>query len=605
MRINQLFELKNMMDLDPKNQPPMDMGGEDPDAPADQYGVQSNQTKQALGHTSGKTTNIGGVDIPDAAWAAGLGPVAGIKNLGPGVKSQAAPLKTTGQTVNVGTQTPTSLSGVSSNTPGTLRVGTSDKLPVANPASSVTTAPVKSPNFSNQLTGGNNTQNNKSAGFNNQLAGGNSTSNIAPAKIPAVTTPPNLRPTMANDPRLTPAASAQTTQPQTQTTSQSREVNGKPVLSPQQYKDVVDFEKQVKAHQASNQARANDQIKTDTQKQIDNYRAGRTASPQNQTTPASQNVTNKSTNDTGNPISNAYNSAKAAVLNPLDKVANQLRLDTGAATVINKAPKIPGGSAVGVPLAVAGGIAGSAAIQNFKQGDNKSTDAADPSSTVPFAGTTVTTKIRDPQNQNWPLDVNLTKGSDGKWRNEKGQIHNFSKPGDLEQLEKLAADKHKSAAADNKTAAAYPSGAFAATPDAKQDRAAKMRDALSRGWNDPTTLPPDDWAPMGSPKQKDDRSERNINTGQDGKGGPFKPVDSVSSKSANSQYQGTAGSQAIKAANPDITNVNFIKAGKIINVPGFGPYKVKAGDTLDKIAKQNSLEETGLSRILQLSGLGK
>jgi hypothetical protein len=594
MRINQLFELRNMQDLDPKNQPPMDMGGEDPDAPADKYGVQTNQAKQALGHTSGGTTNIGGVDIPDAAWAAGLGPAAGIKNLGPGVKSQAAPLKTIGQTVNVGTQTPTSLSGVSSNTPGTLRVGTLDKPPVANPASSVTTAPVKSPNFSNQLTGGNNTQNNKSASFNNQLAGGNSTSNIAPAKIPAVTTQPNLRPTMANDPRLN-------TQAQT-SNSPSREVNGKPVLSPQQHKDVVDFEKQVKAHQASNQTRANDQIKTSTEKQIADYRANRspewdpktdpvfnaTASgnpPKSALTPAvnpnkvpaSQNVTNKSKTDTGNPISNAYDSAKAAVLNPAGRVANQLRLDTGAATVINKAPKIPGGSAVGVPLGVAGGIAGSAAIQNFKQGDNS----------------TNTTAAAPPT--------------------------------------------------DNKTAAAYPSGAFAPTPaapDAKQDRAAKMRDALSKGWDDPNTLPPDDWAPMGSPKpinkdtglpepqkspkvsgdattnpgasdnnekevsvaQTQTRPERNINTSQ---GGPYKPVDSVSSKSANSQYQGTAGSQAIKAANPDITNVNFIKAGKTINVPGVGPYEVKPGDTLDKIAKQNSLEETGLSRILQLSGLGK
>jgi hypothetical protein len=42
----------------------------------------------------------------------------------------------TGQAVNIGTKTPTSLSGVSSNTPGSLRVGTVGSPPVANPTAS-------------------------------------------------------------------------------------------------------------------------------------------------------------------------------------------------------------------------------------------------------------------------------------------------------------------------------------------------------------------------------------------------------------------------------------------------------------------------------------
>lgn len=42
----------------------------------------------------------------------------------------------TGQAVNIGTKTPTSLSGVSSNTPGSLRVGTAGSPPVANPTAS-------------------------------------------------------------------------------------------------------------------------------------------------------------------------------------------------------------------------------------------------------------------------------------------------------------------------------------------------------------------------------------------------------------------------------------------------------------------------------------
>ena len=64
-----------------------DYGGEDPDAPADKYGVQSNQAKQALGQS---TTNIGGVDIPDDAWAAGIGSSAAMGSLA-GIKSGKAP----------------------------------------------------------------------------------------------------------------------------------------------------------------------------------------------------------------------------------------------------------------------------------------------------------------------------------------------------------------------------------------------------------------------------------------------------------------------------------------------------------------------------------
>jgi len=78
-----------------------DYGGEDPDAPADKYGVQSNQTKQALGRG---TTSIGGVDIPDDAWSAGIGSSAAMGSLA-GIKSASAP--TAKQTTAPSTKAPT------------------------------------------------------------------------------------------------------------------------------------------------------------------------------------------------------------------------------------------------------------------------------------------------------------------------------------------------------------------------------------------------------------------------------------------------------------------------------------------------------------------
>lgn len=53
-------------------------------------------------------------------------------------------------------------------------------------------------------------------------------------------------------------------------------------------------------------------------------------------------------------------------------------------------------------------------------------------------------------------------------------------------------------------------------------------------------------------------------------------------------YKGTAGAQAIAQAS-GIKDVNQIKAGQTINIPGVGPYTVKPGDTLDKIAAANKV----------------
>lgn len=52
------------------------------------------------------------------------------------------------------------------------------------------------------------------------------------------------------------------------------------------------------------------------------------------------------------------------------------------------------------------------------------------------------------------------------------------------------------------------------------------------------------------------------------------------------KYKGSAGAQAIQKANPSIKNVNQIVAGQRIKVNG-QDYTVKAGDTLDRIARNN------------------
>ena len=61
---------------------------------------------------------------------------------------------------------------------------------------------------------------------------------------------------------------------------------------------------------------------------------------------------------------------------------------------------------------------------------------------------------------------------------------------------------------------------------------------------------------------------------------------------ANLNYKGTAGTQAIQQATNQakpgaIKNVNIIKPGQQLALPGGGSYTVKAGDTMDKIAKSN------------------
>jgi len=101
---------------------------------------------------------------------------------------------------------------------------------------------------------------------------------------------------------------------------------------------------------------------------------------------------------------------------------------------------------------------------------------------------------------------------------------------------------------------------------------------------------------------KDTQSDISVNREKDNKR-PRRP-----SQSADKPYKGSAGAQAIQKANPGITDVNKIRVGSTIKIPGRPDYTIQRGDTLDKIAARifkEDAEESGMNRILELSGLSK
>ena len=62
----------------------------------------------------------------------------------------------------------------------------------------------------------------------------------------------------------------------------------------------------------------------------------------------------------------------------------------------------------------------------------------------------------------------------------------------------------------------------------------------------------------------------------------------VATAPAAAPYRGSAGAQAIQKLNPEITDVNKIRAGQQFKLPSGETYTVKKGDTLDAIARRTA-----------------
>lgn len=71
---------------------------------------------------------------------------------------------------------------------------------------------------------------------------------------------------------------------------------------------------------------------------------------------------------------------------------------------------------------------------------------------------------------------------------------------------------------------------------------------------------------------------------------PYPEVARPADRAATSTgYKGSAGSQAIQALNPEITDVNKIRTGQQIKLPSGETYTVQKGDALDRIARNAGL----------------
>ena len=77
----------------------------------------------------------------------------------------------------------------------------------------------------------------------------------------------------------------------------------------------------------------------------------------------------------------------------------------------------------------------------------------------------------------------------------------------------------------------------------------------------------------------------------------FKKLLDLFEAPVNLNYKGTAGTQAIQQATNQakpgaVQNVNKIKPGQQLTLPGGGSYQVKPGDTMDRIARRNPVSTT-------------
>jgi LysM repeat protein len=98
----------------------------------------------------------------------------------------------------------------------------------------------------------------------------------------------------------------------------------------------------------------------------------------------------------------------------------------------------------------------------------------------------------------------------------------------------------------------------------------------------------------------DDGNDTQLDVGTDSEKNNKRPR--RPSQSTDKPYSGSAGARAIQKANPSITDVNKIRVGSTIKIPGRSDYTVQRGDTLDKIAARLIKEDVGVAQ--QFVGTG-
>lgn len=108
----------------------------------------------------------------------------------------------------------------------------------------------------------------------------------------------------------------------------------------------------------------------------------------------------------------------------------------------------------------------------------------------------------------------------------------------------------------------------------------KLKAAQAQGWPDNDRLPPDNWAPLGTPAGR----------GTDGGQPAERPAAAPASNTAQTRSVATPSRPQLPSNVQDIAtlnkldNPNLIKPGQVLQLPGGGEYTVKAGDNLTKIA---------------------
>lgn len=147
----------------------------------------------------------------------------------------------------------------------------------------------------------------------------------------------------------------------------------------------------------------------------------------------------------------------------------------------------------------------------------------------------------------------------------------------LTAAELLKKDKDTKAPTDNKQTTP-------ATPAADAKPSTGDGTITNPSKNSPYYVPPDNDSLPSKPYPADAKgTEVNPDAKTD-----IPKIDAIA-PNPTSGYKGSKGSQAIQALNPEIKDVNKIRAGQEIKMPDGSTYTVKKGDALDRIARNAGL----------------